>query len=73
MTTTDELKQLLLRREAVIADHAWRDRDSAAHLEALKHVSEEISAWAEAHSKSIDPRMRHFLANASYAKALAAC
>lgn len=73
MTSTDELKQLLLRREAVIADHAWRDRDSGGHLEALKQVSGEIAAWAEAHSKSLDPRLRHYLANASFAKALAAC
>lgn len=73
MTTTDDLKQLLLRREAVIADLAWRDRDSGGHLEALKQVSEEITKWSEAHSKSLDPRLRHFLANASFAKALAAC
>lgn len=73
MTTTDDLKQLLLRREAVIADHAWRDRDSAGHLEALKQVSGEIAKWSAAHSESLDPRLRHFLANASFAKALAVC
>lgn len=65
-----ELIQLLRRREAIIADHAWRDRDAADHLEALKQVSEEISAWAEAHSQAIDARLRHYLSNASFAKAL---
>jgi len=66
-----ELIQLLRRRESVIADHAWRDRAAAGHLDALKHVSEEISAWAAAHPQVIDARLRHFLANASFAKALA--
>jgi hypothetical protein len=65
-----ELIQLLRRRESVIADHAWRDRDAAGHLEALKNVSEEISAWAAAHSQVIDARLRHYLSNASYSKAL---
>lgn len=67
----DALIQLLRRREAVIADHAWRDRDAAGHLEALMQVSEEITAWPETHPGRIDPRLRHFLANASFAKALA--
>jgi hypothetical protein len=67
----DELIQLLRRREAVIADHAWRDRDAAAHLEALKSVSEEISAWAGANHACTDARLRHYLANASFGKALA--
>lgn len=70
MMTTD-LAALLRRRESVITDHAWRDRDPAAHLDALKQVSEEITAWAEAHHDRIDPRLRHYLANASFAKALA--
>ena len=65
-----ELIQLLRRREAVIADHAWRDRDSAGHLEALKSVSEAISAWADANRDAADARLRHYLANASFAKAL---
>lgn len=66
-----ELIQLLRRRESLIADHAWRDRDSADHLDALKSVSEEISAWAVANRNHSDPRLRHYLANASFAKALA--
>jgi hypothetical protein len=65
------LIDLLRRREAVIADHAWRDRDPAGHLDALKEVSEAIAAWASRHHESIDPKLRHFLANASFAKALA--
>lgn len=66
-----ELIQLLRRRESIIADLAWRDRDAAAHLDALKSVSEEISAWADAHRDAVDARLRHYLANASFAKALA--
>ena len=65
------LIDLLRHREAVIADHAWRDRDPAGHLAALKEVSEDIASWASRHHDSIDARLRHFLANASFAKALA--
>lgn len=66
-----ELTALLRRRVAIIADHAWRDRDGAAHLEALKEVSEKISAWTLAHRIEVDAQLRHYLANASYQKALA--
>jgi len=66
-----ELTTLLRRRVAIIADHAWRDRDAADHLEALKTVSEEITAWTRAHRTEVDAQMRHYLANASYQKALA--
>lgn len=65
-----ELATLLQRRLDVIADHAWRDRDPAAHLQALADVSREISEWTKEHRSELDPRLRHFLANASYAKAL---
>jgi hypothetical protein len=66
-----DLIQLLQRRESIIADHAWRDRDPAGHLDALKSVSEEISAWAARNRDASDARLRHYLANASFAKALA--
>ena len=66
-----KLIQLLRCRESVIADHAWRDRDAAGHLDALKHVSEEISAWSADHGQAVDARLRHYLANASFSKALA--
>jgi len=65
------LTDLLRQRIAIIADHAWRDEDSAAHLEALKQVSEKISAWTVAHRSEVDAQLRHYLANASYQKALA--
>lgn len=67
---TDALIQLLHRRESIITDHVWRDSDSVGHFDALRQVSEEISAWAVAHDGQIDGRLRHYLANASFAKAL---
>ncbi len=66
-----DLIDLLRRRESVIADHPWRDRDPAGHLEGLKDVSMGILAWMEQHEGELDPRLRHFLENASFAKALA--
>jgi len=65
-----ELIDLLRRRLTVIADHAWRDRDAEGHLEALKSVSQEISTWTTAHRAEVDAQLRHYLANASYQKAL---
>lgn len=71
VTSTHALADLLRRRESIIADHSWRDRDPADHLAALRQVSEEISEWAAENDATIDARLRHFLANASFAKALA--
>ncbi len=66
-----ELAVILRRRIAIIADHSWRERDAGGHLEALSTVSEEISTWAQHHRTETDARLRHYLANASYQKALA--
>ncbi len=66
---TSELTHLLRERIRIIADHDWRDRDAAGHLAALRDVSEKISAWATSQS-SIDGRLRHFLDQSSYQKAL---
>lgn len=66
-----ELIDLLKRREAVIADHSWRDRDPSAHLDALREVSEALTAWHSANQKNIDPQLRHYLQKSSFAKALA--
>jgi hypothetical protein len=68
---TSELADLLRRRVAIIADHAWRDRDAAGHLLALQEVSEEISAWTRTHRTEVDAQLRHYLGNSSYQKALA--
>jgi hypothetical protein len=67
---THELIELLRRRETIIADHAWRDRDPANHLNALRSVSEQITTWTAAHRTELDARLRHYLANASFRKAL---
>ncbi len=68
---SSELTDLLRRRVAIIADHPWRERDAAGHLAALQEVSEKISAWTLAHRTEVDAQLRHYLANASYQKALA--
>ena len=68
---TDELINLLRDRLSIITDHAWRDRDAVSHLEALKDVSEKISSWTLAHRSEVDAQLRHYLANASFEKALA--
>ncbi|MFT6863972.1 MAG: hypothetical protein ACJAVK_002534 [Akkermansiaceae bacterium] len=65
-----DLAKLLEARTAVIADHGFRDRNPAGHLEALKRVSEAIVSWHEAHRIEIDGNLDHFLTGASYQKAL---
>ena len=70
MTSFDPLRTLLQRRLALIADHAFRDRDAAAHLEALKHVSEELQAEHLRLRAQLPPRLNHFLTQASFSKAL---
>jgi hypothetical protein len=66
----DTLRALLQQRLDLIADHAFRDRDPAAHLEALKQVSEAISAEHLKHRATIPPRLNHYLTQASFSKAL---
>jgi hypothetical protein len=65
-----ELQTLLQTRLNIIADHTFRDRDPAAHLEALKSTSEQIDSYAKAHHKEFDAKLRHYLSNCSYQKAL---
>jgi len=66
-----ELAALLRHRLAVIADHSWRDRDPTGHLNALIDVSQKITAWAETNRSQTDARLRHYLGNSSFDKALA--
>ena len=65
-----DLQTLLRQRLDVIADHAFRDRDPGAHLAALKEVSESIQAYTEAHHREFDAKLRHYLTQSSYQKAL---
>lgn len=65
-----ELVELLQRREAIIADHSWRDRDQSDHLRALIDVSNAITAWSSGNAAATDARLRHYLENASFSKAL---
>lgn len=65
------LASLLRERLAIIADHEFRDRAPQTHLESLKEVSLKIENCATAWRAQLPGQMRHFLANASYQKALA--
>lgn len=67
----NEIIKLLQMRVSIIANHAWRDRDGDAHLQALSEISAKISEWTQQHRTQVDAQLRHFLANASYQKALA--
>ena len=65
-----QLEKLLRQRLQIIGDHAWRDRDSAGHLDELKRVSEALMEEHQALRGSIPAQLNHFLTQASYSKAL---
>jgi hypothetical protein len=61
---------LLQQRLETIGNHSMRDLRPDLHLAALQKVSEEIDAFRKTWSHAMDARLRHFLTNASFAKAL---
>ena len=70
--THADLATALRERLAVIADHAFRDRDPQAHLTRLREVSERLDALtAGVPRRDTDPQFRHYLERRSYDKALA--
>lgn len=70
MSDLAHLRVLLQRRIDLIADHAFRDRDAAAHLKALQQISEEIGGEHQRLRAQLPPRLNHFLTQASFSKAL---
>ena len=65
------LLSMLQKRRAVIADHAWRDRDASSHLTALQQVSEALMAEHQRLRPQLPPRLQHYLTQCSYDKAAA--
>jgi hypothetical protein len=66
------LTEALRERLAIIADHAHRDRDAAAHLQRLIDISARIDSLISAlMQEQLDPELRHYLEKRSYDKALA--
>ena len=64
------LAKLLKERLQIIADYEFRDKDPNAHLESLKKISEAIEDKHRSLKKTLHPRLRHYLTNMSYEKAL---
>ena len=66
------LAEALRERLAVIADHAYRDRDQAGHLQRLIEATGRIDTLIAAlPSQELAPQFRHYLEKKSYDKALA--
>lgn len=59
------------RRLDLVADHAFRDRDPAAHLAALKSAAAELDTLVRELPTDCDGELRHYLERQSYTKALA--
>lgn len=64
------LEAALRKRLAVVADHTLRDRDPAAHLDAIKSAHKELEKQIAALAADTDPRLLHFLERQSYEKAI---
>ena len=65
------LEEAVQCRLAIVADHAFRDRDSAAHLDALQSAAARLDELVAALPSDADPTLRHYLERQSYIKALA--
>jgi hypothetical protein len=59
----------LKKRLEIVADHEWRGRDPAGHLEELKAAAGRIDALVSSLPAGIDPTLRHYLERQSYTKA----
>ena len=70
-TNLSKLEELLRERLSVIADHALRDRDAAAHLEKLREASTALDHEFQQHRATLPARLCHFMQQSSYQKALA--
>ena len=67
-----QLSASLRERLRLIADHELRERDPVAHLKKLQEVSAAIERCEAAllEEGSIDSKLRHYLKQRSYDKAL---
>jgi hypothetical protein len=65
-----QLADALRERLAVIADHALRAENPAAHLERLRAASERIDDLKTALPRNADPMLVHYLQRSSLTKAL---
>ena len=66
-----ELLEALKNRLAVVADHEFRDRDPAAHLEALKAAAARLDVVSSRLPGNANPQLRHFIERQSFTKAIA--
>ena len=71
MSLHKNLKEAVQSRLDIVADHAFRDRDAAAHLEALKSAASHLESLVANLPSGTDPNLRHYLERQSYTKALA--
>ena len=65
------LREAVAARLAVVADHALRDADPAAHLEKLKEAAGRLDTLTKNLPPDCDPMLRHYLERQSFLKAAA--
>jgi len=65
----ESLLAALNSRLSIVADHAWRDRDPAGHLEGLKAAAGRLDTLVSSLPRDLDPMLRHYLERQSFTKA----
>lgn len=65
----ESLLAALNSRLSIVADHAWRDRDPAGHLEGLKAAAGRLDMLVSSLPRDLDPMLRHYLERQSFTKA----
>ena len=67
----EPLASLLRKRLEIIANHEHRQRDPEGHLASLAEVSQAIEAEHLRMKADLPARLRHYMQQSSYQKALA--
>jgi hypothetical protein len=65
------LYEAVKTRLDLVSNHAFRDRDPVAHLDALKSAASHLDTLVTNLPPMTDPTLRHYLERQSYMKALA--
>ncbi len=71
MSAFPNLHAALRQRVDIVADHALRDRDPSAHLDAIKAAAAHLDGLVADLPPDTDPTLRHYLERQSYIKAIA--
>lgn len=65
----ESLLDAVNERLDTVANHEWRDRDAAGHLEGLRRAAGRLDSLVADLPGDADPMLKHYLERQSYTKA----